>query len=547
LGTDVGISKDKLQEAWSEFIEQVPDELLPFLALGGAAPWQYSPSTGTYEDPDFGRVTISGAEKEPLDRSALQAECWNKAIENPQINTSVRGLAGRLTGFGFEIGSSILEIEEALREIIYDPRNRLYLYFPKFVVRAIIEGELFLCLTVHSDGFIEVDFIDPQNINGGNEYGIIFHPNKANLPLFYFVTGSDGYLTDLIPSIFIARYPELLEVAKKNVHFSEKLTEKSRKSGSKFKKLGGFNRFIVAWDRGFITKRNVSHLRTTLKWINLYENLKYYEVDHKKSAGAYLWKVVIEDLKVFKYWLSLSDEERRKTGIGGKKTPGSTIVLPKGMDIQAVNPTLPRISDSDTDILQMVQSGLNEPQDVTMGSTKMPFAAISASRGPMSDRVADEASAFEYFLRYDFWGSIFYLKSVVSGFPRTIKVKKAVGFEKKPDGTKKAKFKRVERFPEELIEISFPTSEIEDLESRARALLGVKHGSTADVLGIPHSVIARKLGFGNYRKLRLKHAEEAEELPQLIANVDQEMFQEKREAEPSPRKLPRGDADQGGK
>ncbi len=84
---------------------------------------------------------------------------------------------------------------------------------------------------------------------------------------------------------------------------------------------------------------------------------------------------------------------------------------------------------------------------------------------------------------------------------------------------------------EQLIEISFPTTEMLDPEIRARAYLGVKHGSTFDTLGIPNSEIAGKLGFGNYRKLRLVHAAEMEKYPELIPTVDQEGLQEKREAE----------------
>jgi hypothetical protein len=61
--------------------------------------------------------------------------------------------------------------------------------------------------------------------------------------------------------------------------------------------------------------------------LNYYENLKKYEIDHKKSAGAYLWIVTMEDPRAFRAWLALTDEQKRKTGIAAKKTPGSTLVL----------------------------------------------------------------------------------------------------------------------------------------------------------------------------------------------------------------------------
>jgi hypothetical protein len=90
------------------------------------------------------------------------------------------------------------------------------------------------------------------------------------------------------------------------------------------------------------------------------------------------------------------------------------------------------------------------------------------------------------------------------------------------------------------LEINFPTSEVNDAEASARALLGVKHGSTNDVLGIPNSEIAKKMGFGNYRKLRLQHASEADRFPNLVANMNAEAMQEKLNAEPPVMNKPGG-------
>ena len=85
--------------------------------------------------------------------------------------------------------------------------------------------------------------------------------------------------------------------------------------------------------------------------------------------------------------------------------------------------------------------------------------------------------------------------------------------------------------------IWFPTSEVVDYESRVKALLGVKHGSTKDQLDIPFSEIARRIGFGNYKKLRLLSATEDENYPELESPEDQEMQQEKKiEPKPKPKR-----------
>jgi len=519
------LNKVQFEKARQEILN-MPDEELSKLTF--ALPWQYNPDSSSGTDEDGAPLRAAeDKEEDSWTRDRLQTECWNKFHKNPQINTAIRGMVGRLTGWGFETSSEIQEIQEAIEEIYEDPRNVLYKLLSKYVGRFEVEGELFLCLACHPDGFIEVDFIDPASINGfADNSGIIFHPTKPVFPLFYQIDIKNGISGDIdkiqIPSINIARYPNLIEVARREKEFKFSLQQDSRSRKSLFKEFGGYFRFIIAWEKGFLTKRAISYLRTTLKWINYYENLKTYEIDHKKSAGAYLWTVEMEDAKSFKIWLSLSDDERRKTGIGAKKTPGATLVLPPGMKLTCVSPQLPNIKDSDTDIMEMVSSGLNEPEDITSGRSKGTFASVKASRGPMSDRISDEIAFFDRFLRYDFWGSIFFLKSKLTDFKEFFNVKEAVGFNDKQEPI----FKEVKKKPEKLIDISYPVSEMLDFETRVSGLLGVKHGPVADNLGISYKTIASKLGIANYGKERLKYALEQKTYPKLNYILDQEAMQE---------------------
>lgn len=523
----------------SEFIMNMPDEVLSRIQF--SMPWQHDPDTGEYPDPDGFDVRYTKTRKEDykVTRDVLQIECWDKFHKNPQVNTSVRGMTGRLTGLDFGIFCDIWEIQEAIEEIELDPRNRLYNYMPKYVGRTLVEGELFVIFTLHPDGFVEIDFLDPARLSdkGDDNSGIIFHPDKPSMPLIYSVGDATGNEISQIPSIFIARYPDLLDEAAKHKDFKEKMQGKNRSRKAIYKKFHRFNRFVVAWDRGYITKRAVSYLRTTLEWLNHYENLKKYEIDHKKSAGAYVWKFKIENPRDFKVWLALSDVDKRKTGIMAKKTPGSSIVLPPGMDLSVENPRLPPIRDEDTDILGMVASGLNEPEDIMTGKAGGTFASVKETRGPMSDRVSDEVAYFSRFLRHDFWGSIFFLKSAIGKFPETFKIKKAIGWKKgkKDPETDEAPnepvFKNIRRRPELLLEINFPTSEVIQLEERARGLLGVKHGPVSETLGIPMEDVSKKLGMGNYKTLRLKKAEEDDTYPELVYTVDAEALQEAQEAE----------------
>ena len=533
------MSQDELINA----LDTIPDEVLQRISF--STPWQYSSvdTSGRQQDED-GFSSLQGKEDDAsLDRDALQKACFAKFHSNPHVNTSVRGMVGRLTGLGFGTScGEVYKIHEAVEEIELDQRNRLYNYWPKWIGRYNIEGELHLCFTAHKDGFVEVDFVDPGVVAYGGDAnsGIIYHPSKPTMPLFYNIkkTGEESKkiaggstkdkLSEQIPSIYVARYPELVSLAANHKDFDSKLQEKSKNKSQKYKKTGGYYRFIVSWDRGLMTRRAVSYLRTVLEWLNHYEILKKYEIDHKKASGSYVWVFSFDDVKAFRTWLTLTDDEKRKTAVGAKLTPGGRLILPPGMSVKAESPTLPQIKDEDTDILQMVASGLNEPADILTGTSAGTFSSVKASRGPFSDRVSDEIAFFDRFLRHDFWGNIFYLKSVIAEFPSTFKVQRAVRFEKK-----KPIFKNVDKRPELLIQISYPTSDLIDIESRARGLLGVKHGPMAEQLGVSNKWVAERVGIGNYDQTRLDKATEEEMYPELVyeAGVDAESTQEKVEGE----------------
>ena len=489
-------------------LADIPDEVLSKIAF--SSPWQYDPDTGDHRDPDgFDHPLVRDKEDDALYREVLQKSSWMKFHENPQVNTAIRGLVGRLTGSDFETTSGIPEIQKQIELTEKDHRNRLYHFWPKLMGRFNIEGELFFCLTIHIDGFVEIDFIDPSNVGE-----IIFHSRKALMPLFYNVIINGD--TEQIPSIYIARYPELIIDAKKSLDplFDITAQQPSKSRKHVYKPIGSYYRFIIATDKGFITHRATSYLRTILRWLNHYEDLKNYEIDHKKSSGAYTWVFTFENIADFRVWLALSDADRKKTGIMQKIEPGCRVYLPPGMKLKAENPTLTSIRDQDTDILQMVTSGLNESSDVTTGTPAGPYSSVRATRGPMSDRVSDEVAYFDRFQKYDFWSGIFFLKSAVKKFPEFFEVEEAVDFKSTEKRNEEGEleyqvepiFKKVKRRPEELIDISYPVSETVDYEGRAKAFLGAKHGPMSETLGLPGEDIAKKIGAGNYKRLRLRKA-----------------------------------------
>ncbi|RPI56456.1 MAG: hypothetical protein EHM49_00240 [Deltaproteobacteria bacterium] len=532
----------KLFTGMEEEVADIPDEVLQRLAFA------VNPFIG--ETIDVGKDSVD-EDGFPLLASAtdfssfhlLQKQCWTKFVRNPQINSYVRDYAGNLTGFGFGFSSEIVEINDVLDLIIDDPRNSLMVNLTKYVARSEVEGELFLPVTLHQDGFVEVDFADPSSLRGGGDRnsGIVFHPKKPTMPLMYLFNVSTAHGTEVhaYPSIYLAYYPGLYDLIKGHQSLTGRNVKYSKKAGKPYSAFGGFNTFIVSWNKGYLTPRNVSHIRTTIEWLNHYETLKKYEIDHKKSSGAYLWVAMFEDMRAFRTWMALSTDEKAETGLMAKKTPGGTLVVPPGMKLQCINPQLTNISGADTDIMRMAVSGLNRPEDMITGvSSGTTFAGIKATRGPQADRLQDDLSYFKRFLLLDFWRAIFFLHSAATGFPDKFRVQEVIGFNKK----KEPITRWVRKSPHKLVEVSFPQSEISNMEGSTKSLLGVKHGSVVETLGISKKAVAQKLGFSNYRKLRYEAAEEELNLPPTLVTGEAESAAEpKKKKKEEKEEKPSGD------
>lgn len=517
-------------------LSSLPDEVLSHFSFP-----LFSNAEGRAQsvDEDGFPVLASGSVS---DLNELRKKCWEKAESNPQLNSHIRDRMGRMAGWGFQFSSERPHVQRAIEEIMEDPRNDLYQNFPKFIGRKEVEGELFLMVTLHSNGFTEVDFLTPAMIgNGGDKgSGIIHHPTKQLFPLFYLVnfenlgnmTGTDEAESQaLIPSINICYYPDLEEVAKKHNDFDEKKLKVARARKPKqhpYNKTNGYQRFIIQWNSGLMTRRNASSVRTTIEWLNYYEALKKYEIDHKKSSGAYLWIVEMEDLNALRNWFGMSEEERKQTGLMQTKDPGGTLILPPGMKARVENPRLPNISDQDTDIMQMVSSGLQKPQDTMLGDYRSTYASVKASQGPQGDRTNDELHYFKLFLVFHFWRGLLYLRSLArDDFKYYRYVREVVRFEKG-----EPVYGRVKKPVFKFVDISLPVSRLEDVEAFAKAYLGSKHASVVDTLGIPRREVAKRLGFSNYANLRKEKALEDEEYPETLSVENQEAAQEKQESEP---------------
>jgi hypothetical protein len=502
--------------------------------IGAVTPWQGSPAGSLAggldpraRDEDGFSLSMAGDDFNYRGYDKLQALCWEKFNRNPFVFTTVMDTTGRLTGYGFDQSSTYPKADDFMNSVWKDPRNMLVLHFNKYIARNVIQGELFFVFTIHKDGFVEVDFLSPTTIKGfNNGSGILTPENKPMFPLLYRVQMVENKVTKTkyIPSINMAYYPEMWKELRKHSEWPSVVESEiiGKDNRPKFKDIGGYTQFVVHFDQGLVTSRNVGRTKVALEWLEHYDNIKKWELDHKKSSGAYLWTVEVEDRAAFRLWLGLSDEQKAMTGLLGKKTPGATLMLPPGFKLTCNNPKLASITNQDDDILRMVSAGLNTSEDQMTGSSSgQTYGGVKMSRGPINDRIQDQVSELQRFMIYGFWRGALFLHSKTGNMPWTVTEERAYKFEDKTP-----KFKKVKVEAHETISINFPASEMSDLETRVKALLGVKHGAVNKTLGVANEDVANKLGFQNWHKSRLKAATEEKMYPALITNEEVEQLEE---------------------
>lgn len=472
--------------------------------------------TGASEN-ELGSVTLT----------MLRDECWRQFRINPFVGTATRDSVDSLVGDGFRVWSKIPEIQKIIKRESFDMRNRLWHRMRQIVTAYEVTGENFIALTCDpTDKFVHIDYVEGSSISGIDEHGhgIISHPEKTRMPLFYHVRnpGRDNGYT-LVPSINLAWYPHLHDVAKKQPGYDQKLIEPHRHVGDKFAKIGGFKRFIIDRESDMVCTRNISHLWSVLIWANFYTLMKSVEMDHKRALASFLWVLKAETPEAWDVWDKMTPEQKKQTGLYGHKAPGSLIIPPPGFGIECKAPQLTNITGSDNDIREMMGAGLKQPMDVVTGNAEgKNFGSVKASRGPWSDRILGGQSYFRSWCVHDVWRQILFLHQKLYGLTENFEVREAVRYEEK-----KPIFEIVSKEAWECISVNLPMFTSGNLTDLRGLYLGSKPAGLSELFGVSKELILSKLGISDYHQERLRRETEQSEYPETMPEgMSGEQFQE---------------------
>lgn len=500
------------QAAWDDICKVDPT----FMQFRSASQWQggYDVAKVYFADNPLAEiaeeVTKDGKGKSPNWRD-LQKKCWELYRTFGPVSAAINSKADYTTGHGFSVYSPVLDIRTQLNDIFYSYRNRLYATINGWTIRMLAEGELFLLLAFDDEGKVTVRCLEPERIGKGTRNdGLLTNPDDVTHTLFYehYYTKQDS---ELIPDISVAFNPDILkEVKVKDIEgYDEKKTERSKGKGGKFGKVGGFRRFILHWKN--LTgineyKRDLSVISTVLEAIHLYWNAIKWQLDHKKAQCAYTNVVGFEDSPqgriAYSLWKSLSEDERKATGLTGALTPGSTVFLLPGMTFEVKAPQLAKLEGENQDLINVAGAGVRSPQDLFQGQASgATYASLKASRSPLEVEIKNTQYKLSNFMRYEFLRACFTVASKVSSFPEFFPKEDIQEFR---EGN--PVFVTVQVEPIELVELTFPEVSFEEkIEGKAGAYLGSKHAGLRSI-GISDRKIAEKMGVSDLARQRAERA-----------------------------------------
>jgi len=465
-----------------------------------------------------------------FDRTTINDEAWKKYCEDAFVGSAIDRLAGRVMGRGFNISSHIYNIQEYIDELVDSPINELYSSYLGMGIRKMTEYELFLRCSIHNDGFIEFDVVEPNDIAGsGNlKHGILPHKTKATLPLWYRVkkhqnlalTTVSNAEYELIPSIYHVYMPELANTYTDAELKGFAATPISKDPALEKRSKGSvlYRQYILSWRHGVKEiLRNVSKLRTIFEPLEDFKQNKRWRSDYMKALTSYFIFYEFTDKMSWYRWQSLTPEKKRETGLLQTLRPGDRLLLPPGIKGTIQNPNLPKLSGDDEDLLKWMATAANTPYDIFASDSKGPtYASTKSSRPFYMDYINDWQGFTETFFIMDFFRFAFWVKSKLDKrFKYLYPIEVCTGWN-----NREAKFETKKIPAYKLISCNFPASQEINLGDVANGVLGSKRGDLTWHLGISKEAQAEKLGIQNYKKQLMKRAEEEKMYPkELVSNV----------------------------
>lgn len=455
----------------------------------------------------------------------LQKACWSSYRTFGPLRAAIDSKSEMTVGAGFSTYSDILEVNEYLKEIIYSSRNELYEQFNGWVIRMLVESELFILFAIGDDGRITIRTLDPNRIGATKtDFGLVTDPDDITATLFY--KYKNASTVEWIPDVrFILESPDVIKERLQRLGEKFEKDKISDTTKGKNKSTGSYRRFILHW-KNFTgireVKRDTSSTSTTLEWNNLLINAIKWEIDYRKAISAYTVEIRFLDSPTGKIawhvWNKMTADQKLATGLTKALSPGSRVYTMPGMQIILHAPQLSTMSGDNQSLFQLSGAGARTPQDLWQGeSAGATYASLKASRPPLIAEIENLQSKLSNFLKYKFFRTC--MKATIAyggnffGIDGVTKYKLLDAYEQEwIEETKigKPSIKKIKVELCEMVKFAWPVVMLDTNPAEtANSSLGSKHTGLYG-LGVSAETIARKFGVDDLGREKKKQMLEQE-------------------------------------
>jgi hypothetical protein len=347
----------------------------------------------------------------------LSRMAWSAVMTNPIAAREIFYKTVFVAGKGLRATSQIPEIQKILDEFWTSTRNKIPYYFPMYINRYNIDGEVFFALFVEKQsGKVTLRDIEPQEITE-----ILYDPDDVAVPVYFRrqytkTAGAKGASVatetkDIwYRSVDCIQHPQL----EKEV----KLPDNAEKAGDDEKDV---DIFVFHFKNSLLTnrRRGLSTLTNHLPWLREYKDILRMRTGINKARSTFFLDVTMKNATK----LQIQEEARKH-----KSPPRPNTCVVHGDDVIYAFMT-PNIVGTDvasdlTEIKNMSATGSMLPPDLLGEAGKSNYQNSGRSKFPFVRSMEFQQELWEYALKYGLLWVVVWAAVEYGELPETFKVAK---------------------------------------------------------------------------------------------------------------------------
>jgi len=347
----------------------------------------------------------------------LSRMAWSAVMTNPIAAREIFYKTVFVAGKGLRSTSQIPEIQKVLDEFWTSTRNKIPYYFPMYINRYNIDGEVFFALFVDKQsGKVTLRDIEPQEITE-----ILYDPDDIAVPVYFrrqFVKTLGAKGTNTTTEMKDIWYKSVDCIQHPQLEKEVKLPDNAEIAGADEKNI---DVFIFHFKNSLLTnrRRGLSTLTNHLPWLREYKDILRMRTGINKARSTFFLDVTMKNATK----LQIQEEASKH-----KSPPRPNTTVVHGDDVVYAFMS-PNIQGSDvqsdlSEIKNMSAIGSMLPPDLLGESGKSNYQNSGRSKFPFVRSMEFQQELWEYALKFGIMWVVIWSAVEYGELPKSFKVAK---------------------------------------------------------------------------------------------------------------------------